>query len=69
MKPVLHLKQGSLRPAKLSDLQTVMHLLQGEGVRRCLCDDTFLPHDRVAEILERSELLDADGLGLWIIEY
>jgi len=69
MKPVLHIRQGSLRPAKPSDLQTLMHLLHGEGVRRYLCDDTFLPRDRVAEMLERSELLDADGLGLWIIEH
>ena len=45
-----------------------MRLLHRESVRRYLCDGRLLPRETVAEMLARSDALDAEGLGLWIVE-
>lgn len=68
MKPILHIREGALRPARPSDFRPVLELLHGESARRYLCDDKILPRETVEEMLERSSRLDADGLGLWVIE-
>ena len=69
MKPDLLIRDGRLRPAVTDDLEALVRLLHDEGVRRYLCDDVLLPKATVAEMLERSERLDQQGLGLWVIEH
>lgn len=69
MKPCLSLPLGWLRPATAGDLDDLARLLHEEGVRRYLCDDIVLPRETVAAMLARSEQLDSDGLGLWVIEH
>lgn len=69
MKRCLPLSRGQLRPARADDLDGLVTLLHDSQVRRYLCDDTLLPRETVAEMLARSEQLDADGLGLWVIEH
>jgi len=67
-RPCLALAGFRLRPARAHDLSAVKQLLHNEKVRRYLCDDTRLPDETVAAILQRSETLAARGLGTWIIE-
>lgn len=69
MKPQLALPNGQLRPAKADDLGVLMAILHDRQVRRFLCDDTALPRETIAELLARSDQLDARGLGLWMIAY
>ena len=68
MKPTLSIEGGRLRPATLRDLDPVLHLFHDKMVRRYLCDDTLLPRESVALMLERSADLDWRGLGSWVIE-
>ncbi len=68
MKTVLILRQARLRPTSSGDLDRICHLLHDAEVRRYLCDDTILPRATVAGMLERSDRLDARGLGSWAIE-
>ncbi len=66
--PSLALAGFRLRPAQTRDLDEVKRLLHNDKVRRYLCDDTLLPDETVAAILDRSKTLAAQGLGTWIIE-
>ena len=68
MKPGLSMPNGRLRPAVADDLGSLVQLLHDKDVRRYLCDDTELPRKTVSEMLASSEQLDAQGLGLWVIE-
>lgn len=68
MKPKFALSLGELRPATADDLAALTAILHDRQVRRYLCDDTALPVETIAELLARSDRLDAQGLGLWMIE-
>ena len=68
LKPTLSIEDGRLRPATPRDLDAVLHLFHDKMVRRYLCDDTLLPRETVALLLERSVVLDSRGLGSWVIE-
>jgi len=68
MKPCLSLPEGRLRPATAGDLDGLVRLLHDAAVRRYLCDDSILPRETVAAMLEQSAQLDSRGLGLWVIE-
>jgi len=68
MKPVLPVASGRLRPATLDDAGRVLSLLRTPDVRRFLCDDRVLARSDVKAMLADSIRLDAEGLGLWIIE-
>jgi len=67
-KPTLHVPQARLRPAGAADLHQLCALLWHEAVRVYLCDDTILPRDIVEGMLARSDRLDSEQLGLWMIE-
>jgi len=67
-KPTLSIPEGCLRPSSAADLDGLCAVLRHETVRVYLCDDTILPRDVVEGMLTRSDALDADGLGLWMIE-
>ncbi|MEM8812069.1 MAG: GNAT family N-acetyltransferase [Pseudomonadota bacterium] len=69
MKPWITLPNGRLRPAAAYDRDGLLELLHRREVRRYLCDDAFLPIASVAAMLSRSDELDLEGLGLWIIEH
>lgn len=60
--------RGRLRPAIASDLGALVGLVHDEEVRRYLCDDTCHAREIVAAMLARSEQLEANRLGLWVIE-
>ena len=68
MKPCLTTPRGRLRPATADDLDGLEKLLHRQEVRRYLCDDSILPRETVAEMLARSDRLEPEGLGLWVIE-
>ena len=68
MKPCLSIPGGRLRPARPDDLDNLLALLHDGAVRRYLCDDTILARETVAEMLARSNRLDPQGFGLWVIE-
>ncbi|WP_419914337.1 GNAT family N-acetyltransferase [Hoeflea sp.] len=68
MKPTLHLKSGRLRPATLDDAAEMLALLRAPTVRRFLCDDRALARAEIDAMLADSAALDADAMGLWIIE-
>lgn len=69
MKPCLSMPHGRLRPAKTDNLDGLVRLLHDEKVRRYLCDGFALPRETVAGMLARSDALDSQGLGLWVIEH
>ncbi|MFM1815208.1 MAG: hypothetical protein RLZ98_1903 [Pseudomonadota bacterium] len=68
MKPVFAAAFGSLRPAVMADTDALVELLHDPDVRRYLCDDVLVPRSFVEEKLEASLALDAEGLGLWILD-
>ncbi|WP_169054302.1 GNAT family N-acetyltransferase [Nitratireductor sp. XY-223] len=68
MKPILPLESGRLRPATADDACKVLALLRSPSVRWFLCDGRTLARSEVDAMLADSIELDADGLGLWIIE-
>lgn len=68
MKPDIPIPSGRLRPATAEDLDGVVKLLHDEHVRRYLCDDVLLPREAVTAMLVRSDRLNTQGLGLWILE-
>jgi len=57
-----------MRPARKSHLDQIARLLGDRDIRRYLCDDRVVSRQEVAEMLSSSMQLDAQGLGLWIIE-
>ena len=68
MKKRLDLEDATLRGMTGRDLPALRALLHDTEVRRFLCDDEILPDDWFLETLERSDVLDPRGLGLWAIE-
>jgi len=68
MKPEFALSGAGLRPVTPHDRMNAIDLLRQPHVRRFLCDDKIVAEDEVAGLLERSEKLEAEGLGLWAIE-
>lgn len=68
MKANLVVPAGHLRPIAHADIDRLEQLLHEPDVRRFLCDDTCLPRAAIEEIVETSARLEADGLGLWVIE-
>ncbi len=68
MKPCLWMASGRLRPATRGDRDPLLALLHEPQVRRYLCDDKIMPRRGVIDMLERSAILDCQGLGLWAIE-
>jgi RimJ/RimL family protein N-acetyltransferase len=67
-KPTLPAPGLTLVPARTGDIDRLCDLLWKAEVRRFLCDDRILPRDVVAGMMARSERLDAEALGTWMIE-
>ena len=67
MNPVLPTQSARLVPAVDGDLDRICALLWDRQVRRFLCDDTKLPKEHVAALIERSQA-STTAIGLWCIE-
>lgn len=68
MKPVLSTRRARLRPTAAQDLGVVAGCLRHPDVRVFFPEDESVSDEVVASFLARSDAVDAQGLGLWVIE-
>ena len=66
MLPKLRTPRLTLRPIRADDLDWLHVLLTDPDVKRYLCDDHIMPHQEVAELVDRALALAPQGLGIWI---